>query len=85
VYGSVAKESDRSDSDVDLMVIGEDVTHGELFAVLEPVSAALGRQVNPTAYSPAEFRRRAREAGGFVKRVLEQPRTWIIGSDRDLA
>jgi predicted nucleotidyltransferase len=84
VYGSVAKETDRSHSDIDLMVISESLTYGEVFGALEPVTRTLGRQINPTVYTPAEFTKRVREESAFVKRILEQPKTWVIGRDRDL-
>src|ERR1017187_7180126 len=38
VYGSVAKGTDTSKSDVDLMVICEGVAYAELFAALEPAT-----------------------------------------------
>ena len=84
VYGSVAKESDRSNSDIDLMVISESVTYADVFGVLEPVTRVLGRQVNPTVYTPAEFTKRVREESAFVKRILAQPKIWVIGGDLEL-
>jgi predicted nucleotidyltransferase len=83
VYGSVAKERDRSGSDIDLMVISEGLTYGEVFGALEPVTRVLGRPVNPTVFTPAELSRRVRDESAFVRRVLEQPRIWVIGGDRD--
>lgn len=85
VYGSIAKESDRSNSDIDLMVISDSLTYAELFAALEPVSRKLGRQVNPTVYSSAEFEKRVRNQNAFVKRVLEQQRIWLLGEDVELS
>ena len=35
VYGSVAKGDDTAGSDIDLMVIAEDLTYGDLFAAIE--------------------------------------------------
>jgi predicted nucleotidyltransferase len=85
VYGSVAKETDRSQSDIDLMIISDGLTYGEVFGVLEPVGRSLGRQINPTVYSWAEFTKRSRDKKAFVTRVLEQPKVWVIGSEHDLA
>jgi hypothetical protein len=44
----------------------------------------VGRKVNPTVYTPAEFSKRVRAENAFVTRVLEQPKVWIIGSEHDL-
>ncbi len=85
VYGSVAKERDRSQSDIDLMVISDDLTYAEVFGALEHVSRTLGRQVNPTVYTSAEFSKRVKSKNAFVTRILEQPKVWVIGSERDLA
>ena len=84
VYGSVAKAADRSGSDIDLMVISDSLTYGEVFSALERVATSVGRQVNPTVYTVAEFSKRSRGESAFVKRVLEQPKLWVIGSEHDL-
>lgn len=84
VYGSVAKATDQSASDIDLMIISDSLTYGEVFGVLERVTRTVGRKVNPTVYTAAEFSKRARTENAFVARVLEQPKLWILGSDDDL-
>ncbi len=85
VYGSVAKKKDTAASDIDLMVISDDLSYADLFDGLEDASRKLGRQVNPTIYSAAELARRLRDDNAFVKRVLEQPKLWLIGNEHDLA
>jgi predicted nucleotidyltransferase len=84
VYGSVAKANDRATSDIDLMIISDSVTYGEVFGLLERVTKSLGRPVNPTVYTAAEFSKRSRPESAFVTRVLEQPKVWIIGGEDDL-
>lgn len=85
VYGSVAKGEDTATSDVDLMVISESLTYADLFGALEEVSGRLGRKVAPTIYSPGELADRVGRDSAFVTRVLQQPKIWLIGDDRDLA
>ena len=84
VYGSVAKATDQSGSDIDLMIVSDSLTYGDVFGALERVARTLGRQVNPTVYTAAEFSKRARAENAFVTRVLEQPKLWVIGSEDDL-
>lgn len=84
VYGSVAKRRDTTRSDIDLMVVSDKLTYGDVFGALEEVGSRLGRTVNPTVYSRKELARRVKEGNAFVKRVLEQPKVWVIGSERDL-
>ena len=61
VYGSVAKAADHSGSDIDLMVISDSLTYGEVFGALERAAKAVGRPLNPTVYTVAEFSKRTRE------------------------
>lgn len=81
VFGSVAKREDRSNSDIDLLVISDGLGYAELFAGLEDSAKRLGRAVNPTLFSQQEFARRVRDKQVFVRRVLAQPKIWIVGSD----
>ena len=78
VFGSVAKNTDTAKSDIDLIVISEKLAYAELFAALEPATLRLGRTVNPTVYTLKEIQKRLREGNAFVKRVLGQPKLWII-------
>lgn len=85
VYGSIAKGEDTAVSDVDLMVISESLTYADLFGALEVASTRLGRKIAPTIYSPKDLARRVKHDSAFVTRVLEQPKLWLIGGERDLA
>lgn len=82
IFGSVAKQTDTAQSDIDLMLVGENISLGEILECLVPLEAELGRKINPTSYSPAEFERRRAEPDSFVNRVLAQPTLPLIG-DRD--
>lgn len=84
VYGSVAKATDQAASDIDLMVVSDSLTYGDVFGTLEPLSRILGRQVNPTVYSSDEFSKREKDENAFLARVLAGPRVWIVGSEDDL-
>lgn len=83
VYGSVAKRTDTASSDIDLMAVGENLSYADLFGILEDAEHRLGRKVNPTVYSPAELKKKSRE-DGFEKRVIAQPKIFVIGSEDEL-
>ena len=51
----------------------------------ESASRTLGRRVNPTIYTVADFKSRVHHHNAFLTRVLQRPRLWLIGSDRDIA
>jgi predicted nucleotidyltransferase len=84
VYGSLAKGTDDASSDIDLMVIGDEVAYADFFSLASAAERRLGRKLNPTVYSPAELRQKAAGGNEFVLRLLEQPKIFIIGSEDDL-
>jgi predicted nucleotidyltransferase len=85
VYGSIAKRTDTSVSDVDLMLLSDQVSYADVFATLEQASTRLGRKVNPTILTSKEFYKRVKDEESFLTRVLAQPKVWIIGGESDLA
>ena len=85
VFGSVAKATDTVTSDIDLLVVSDTLAYGELFAALEPATNRLQRTVNPTMYSRGEIDSRLRAGNPFIKRVLAQPKLWVIGEVDGLA
>jgi len=85
VYGSVAKAQDTATSDIDLMVISDSLSYGDVFSAVEQASRDLGRTVNPTVYTSREFDRRVHDGKAFVTRVMKQPKLWLIGDEHGLA
>lgn len=79
VYGSVAKGQEVASSDIDIMLIADELTYGDVIAALEAASARLGRQVNPTILSRKELGKRVKADNAFVSRVLSGPKIWLIG------
>jgi predicted nucleotidyltransferase len=85
VFGSVARREDVATGDIDLMLVGDDLSYPEVYQAIDPLTERLGRKVNPTIYGTEEFEGRIRCEDGFVKRVLTQPRLWLIGNEDALA
>jgi predicted nucleotidyltransferase len=81
IYGSVAKQTDTAQSDIDLMLVGEDLSLNEILSLLLPLETQLGRKINPNVYTPSEYARRLAEPDSFVNRVLAQPTLPLIGQD----
>ena len=84
IYGSVAKRTDTAASDIDLMLISDKLNYADVFSALENTRSVVGRSINPTVYSNKEFKRRIDQGNSFIKRVLTQPKLWIIGQDHDI-
>jgi predicted nucleotidyltransferase len=72
IYGSVAKGEDHAGSDVDVMLVGSDLSYSEVMQMLGPIEEQLQRSVNPTLYSPAEFAERLSTGQNFLTKVMAQ-------------
>lgn len=84
VYGSVAKGSDTAKSDIDLMVIGDDLSYPDLYAGLEKAERVLRRPVNPNFLTPTEWRRKRAQKNSFVAKIGAQPKIFVVGTEADL-
>jgi len=84
IYGSVAKGTERRASDVDVMVIG-DVSFAEASEALGRAQEAIGREVNPSVYAPADFRAKLAAKHHFLRTVLKGEKVFLIGDERELA
>ena len=80
VFGSITKGSDTAASDIDLLVVADDLTLESLYAVLAPVEPTLGRKINPTLYTPQEFADRKSSGNAFLTQVLAGDHLVLIGN-----
>lgn len=83
VYGSVAKGSERRGSDVDVMVIG-DVSFAEISEAFSQAQKVIGREVNPSVYTTADFRAKLKARHHFLRTVLGAEKIFLVGNDDEL-
>ena len=83
VYGSIASGTDQSDSDIDLLVIGA-VSPVDLALPLRQAREQLGREINPTVYTPSEFRKKRAAKDHFLTAVLDKPMLFVVGNSDEL-
>ena len=83
IYGSVARSSERSGSDVDLIAIG-DLGLADVSPLLDAAEERLGRPVNTNVYSPADYARQVAEKNHFLTSVLKRPKLFVLGKPHDL-
>jgi DNA-binding transcriptional ArsR family regulator len=83
IYGSIAAGKARAESDVDLMIVG-DVGLERIARLFQGIETQLGRQVNPTVYTVADFRQRLTEESHFLRTVLGSPVLFVQGIRNDL-
>lgn len=78
IFGSVASGKESSESDIDLMIIGE-LEFAQVVASLYAVQQALGREINPKVYSQEEWKQAVDTGNAFTREVLANPRMDVIG------
>lgn len=83
IFGSFAKEKESLQSDIDLMVVGK-VSFGEVVEILEKVEKKLNREINPVVMDEEEMKERLKKKDHFLIRVLEEPKIWIFGDEREI-
>jgi predicted nucleotidyltransferase len=85
VYGSIAKGEETARSDIDLMVIGDDVTYSDFFDEFLKAEKLLGRPVHANFVSPDEWKRKLTQESAFFTKINAQPKIFVVGSQEDLA
>ena len=85
IYGSIAKQEDTATSDIDLMLVGDNLTYADVFKLLEEAQEKLGRLISPTFYSPTEWTRKYQANNHFLAQIVKQPKIFLIGCEDELA
>ena len=80
VYGSVARGADTAASDIDLLIVADQVTLEDIYSTLIPVEADLDRRINSTLYTPQEFADRKATGNAFLAAVLAGEHLVLIDS-----
>ena len=83
VFGSMANGTEKTRSDVDVMVIGS-ASFGEVVNALYDAQSILGREINPKVMTPQEWHAKQAEGNVFVHELLRKPKLFIVGADNDL-
>ncbi|MBW2644685.1 MAG: toxin-antitoxin system toxin subunit [Deltaproteobacteria bacterium] len=84
VFGSIARHDEKTQSDIDLMVIG---TLGlrEVTALLSGLSGKIGREINPHVMSSEEFMKRKEKGDHFITNILAKSKIFVIGNENEFA
>ena len=83
VYGSIARQEEKAESDIDLMILG-DVRLDDVLAGLSEAETLLGRAVNPTIYSIHEFKKKLAAGNHFLNAVINGKIVFLIGNEDEL-
>ena len=78
IYGSYAKEQEKSTSDIDLVVVGR-FAQDEFTREIRELESKLSREINFTSYTEEEFNKERKKRGGFLELVLKDKVFWLKG------
>jgi uncharacterized protein len=84
VFGSVAVGTETSASDVDVMVVGDNLSLTDVVSAIAEAQREIGREINPSVYPTGEFCRKLAEGRHFVSSVVAGPKIFLIGDEREL-
>lgn len=85
LYGSVAKETDRATSDIDVLLVADGLALEEVYTAFQPAEQRLGRRVSPTIYTAEEFQRRRKARQPFLTKLLAGRHVVLLGSEDAIA
>jgi predicted nucleotidyltransferase len=74
IYGSFAKDRENSKSDIDLLLVGENLPSRDITKKVRELENALAREINFTPYSPQEYKLETAKKGGFLHLVHKGPK-----------
>jgi len=83
VFGSIAKATETSRSDVDVMVIGE-ASFGQVVNAFFDAQTTLAREINPKVMTRAEWESKRVEHNTFVQELMDKPKIFIVGAEHEL-
>lgn len=85
LYGSLAAGSETAASDVDVMIVGREISLHDAVSALSDAQSELRREVNPSVYRTGEFCRKLAEGHHFLSSVVAGPKIFLIGDENELA
>ena len=83
IYGSFATGTERAESDIDVIVIGEISLEGVL-ALLRRPEEILSREINVSLYDLQEIKKRVKNHDPFIMEVLRGSKIMLTGDEDEL-
>jgi len=83
IYGSFASKSQKSASDIDIMIIGNPEI-SDLNEEIARLEKKLKREINITLYSLEEYKAKKQSESGFILDLLKNPKIILTGKEDDL-
>ena len=81
IFGSYAKGGFRSDSDIDLFIIGS-ASYDDVFGVVQKIEGSICREINYRLANETEFIEKAKESSFYLD-ILDSP-LMLVGKEDEL-
>ena len=85
VYGSIARGTDTARSDIDLMLMGDNMDYIGVYEAIQNAEAILHRRINPNLSTLSEWRKKLHDENPFIANINNQAKLFIYGSENELA
>jgi predicted nucleotidyltransferase len=82
IYGSIAEGNFSSDSDIDLMIIG-DINSKMISKVVLKAGETLNREINFSIFTKKELLQRLNKNDHFISHLYLQPKIFVIGESNE--
>jgi len=82
IFGSVARGTEKSESDIDLLVLG-DISARKLNELVFTVAEKMGREINQHLYSPTDFIKKIKSGNHFAVQITKGPKLFLIGNHNE--
>ena len=79
IYGSFAKDTENTTSDIDLLIVG-DPDEDKLMQRIEDLEKRLQREINYNIYPEEEFKEKIRKKDSFILNILKRPKIILKGN-----
>ena len=83
IYGSLATGEERTESDIDVMIIGG-ITLEEVLTSIRGPEEKLSREINVSLYDLKEVRKRVKDRDPFIMEVLGGAKIMLVGDEDEL-
>jgi hypothetical protein len=78
------RPDDPESPDLELVVVCDEVARIRISSAVERVAPGLRRTIRPVFFTPDEWSRQARRDRSYVRWLLEETRSYVVGQDQDL-
>jgi predicted nucleotidyltransferase len=79
IYGSVARNEETTQSDIDLLVVGT-THHKDFHKTISEIERETGREINYTLMTRQEFEDRLKNKDAFLTRVMKEEKILVKGT-----